>query len=228
MTQTDEYKRQAAERALDFVRSGMAVGLGSGTTAEIMLRGLAERLRDGRLGDIVGVPTSERTAALARQLGIPLTTLAERPELDVALDGADEIGPGLALIKGLGGALLREKIVAAASRQFIVMADSTKLVSRLGARSPVPVEVIPFGRPLCERKLAGLGASPKLRTSASGEVFRTDQGNEILDCAFRTIDDPAATAAAISAIPGVVGHGLFIGMATAAVVAGPDGVVVLT
>jgi ribose 5-phosphate isomerase A len=227
MTAADELKRRAAERALDFVESGMALGLGSGSTATAMLHGLAARLADGRLRDVVGVPSSERTAALALQLGVPLTTLAERPELDLALDGADEIDPRLQLVKGLGGALLREKIVAASARRFVVMADSSKLVAHLGERSPVPVEVVAFGRPLCERMVAALGGTPALRVASDGTPFRTDEGHIILDCRFTAIPDPRALAMALEAIPGVVGHGLFVNMATAAVIAGPDGVRVL-
>ena len=224
MTDLDIYKQQAAEHVLDYVQSGMALGLGTGSTAKHVLRGLAARLSDGRLRDIVGVPTSEEIATLARELGIPLVTLAERPRLDLALDGADEIDPALNAIKGLGGALLREKIVAASADRFILVGDETKLVPRLGTRSPLPVEVIRFGLPLCERRLAALGCVPTLRRAAGGDPFRTDEGNLILDCRFETIDDAPALAAAISAIPGVVEHGLFLGMAERAVVGGAGGV----
>jgi ribose 5-phosphate isomerase A len=224
MTDLDIYKQQAAEHTLDYIQSGMAVGLGTGSTAKHVLRGLAARLRDGRLRDIVGVPTSEEIATLAGELGISLVTLAERPRLDLALDGADEIDPALNAIKGLGGALLREKIVAASADRFILVSDETKLVACLGTRAPLPVEVISFGLPLCERRLAALGCVPTLRRSVGGDPFRTDEGNAILDCHFDTIGDAPALAAAISAIPGVVGHGLFIGMAEQAVVGGAGGV----
>jgi ribose 5-phosphate isomerase A len=227
MTDLDAYKQQAAEYVLDYVQSGMALGLGTGSTAKHVLRGLAARLYDGRLRDVVGVPTSEETAALARELGIALVTLAERPQIDLALDGADEIDPALNAIKGLGGALLREKIVAASAERFILVGDATKLVPRLGMRAPLPVEVIPFGVPLCERRLAALGCVPTLRRAAGGDPFCTDQGNVILDCRFDAIDDALSLAAAISAIPGVVEHGLFLGMAAQAVVAGPSGVRVI-
>ncbi|HWQ15141.1 MAG TPA: ribose-5-phosphate isomerase RpiA [Roseiflexaceae bacterium] len=227
MADLEAYKRAAAGRAVDLVCSGMALGLGTGSTADLMLHALAERLANGQLRDIVGVPTSERTAALARRLGIPLTTLAERPELDMALDGADEVDPALNLIKGLGGALLREKIVAAAARQFVAMVDVSKLVGRLGERAPLPVEVVPFGQPVCARRLAALGAEPVLRVGADGAAFRTDEGNVILDCRFGPIADPAALATAIDGIPGVVGHGLFVGMVAAVVLAGPQGVRVI-
>lgn len=228
MSDSDTLKRRAAERALDeFARSGMALGLGTGSTADAMLYALAERLRDGRLSGIVGVPTSERTEALGRLLGIPLATLEERPELDLAIDGADEVSPALHLIKGLGGALLREKIVAASARAFVVVADESKRVDRLGVRTPLPVEVVAFARPLCERRLLALGCAPQLRNAADGTPYRTDEGNVIIDCRFGGIDDPAGLAAALAAIPGVVGHGLFVGMATAAVLAGPAGISVL-
>jgi ribose 5-phosphate isomerase A len=228
MTNADAYKQQAAEHALQYVRSGMALGLGSGSTAQFLLHALAERLRDGRLRDIVGVPTSERTTALARQLGIPLATLEERPRLDLAIDGADEIDPALNLIKGLGGAMLREKIVAASADQFIVIADESKLVAQLGTRAPVPVEVISFGLPLARRRLAELRCAPQLRraSGAGGEdaAFRTDEGNVILDCRFAAIADAPALNAALNAVPSVVEHGLFIGMASVALVGGPQGV----
>lgn len=223
----DRYKRRSAERALDFVVSGMALGLGSGSTAAFMVDGLAARLRDGRLHNIVGVPTSEATAALAEKLGVPLATLDERPELDLALDGADEIDPRLNAIKGLGGALLREKIVASAARRFVLFGDSSKRVRQLGERAPVPVEVVPFGLAPSTRKLAALGCEPILRRAAGGEPFRTDGGSYILDCRFGLIADPEALAAAIAAIPGVVEHGLFLGMAQRAVLAGPAGVEIL-
>jgi ribose 5-phosphate isomerase A len=228
MTDLDIYKQQAAEHALTFIQSGMALGLGTGSTAKHVVRGLAARLRDGRLHDIVGVPTSEETAALARELGVPLVTLAERPRLDLAIDGADEIDPALDAIKGLGGALLREKIVAASAERFMLVGDETKVVPRLGTRAPLPVEVIPFGLPLCERRLAALGCVPTLRRVAGGDPFRTDEGNLILDCRFDTIEDALALAVAVKAIPGIVEHGLFLDMAMSALVAGPGGVRTMT
>lgn len=224
MTDLTHYKQQAAEQALAYVKSGMALGLGSGSTARYMLDGLGERLRDGRLHNIVGVPTSEATAVIARRLGIPLTTLEAHPRLDLALDGADEIDPALNLIKGLGGALLHEKIVAASAGRLIIMADETKLVGRLGERAPLPVEVVSFGLPLCSRRLKELGGTPTLRRAADGSAFQTDEGNVILDCRFAEISEPAVLNAAINAIPGVVEHGLFIGMAAIALVAGASGV----
>jgi ribose 5-phosphate isomerase A len=228
MTDLDIYKQQAAERALELIQSGMALGLGTGSTADYILRGLAERLRDGRLRDVVGVPTSERTAALARELGVPLVTLEQRPLLDLALDGADEIDPALQLIKGLGGALLREKIVAAAAQRLVIVGDDSKLVTQLGTHALLPVEVILFGLPLCVRRLTEIGSTPTLRRAADGTPFRTDEGNVILDCRFPSIADPAALNAAINAIPGVVGHGLFIGMVSMAIVVGTRGVIIMT
>jgi ribose 5-phosphate isomerase A len=224
MSDLESFKQLAAEHALQYVRSGMALGLGSGSTATLLLAPLAERLRDGRLRDIVGVPTSEATAKLCRQLDIPLTTLHQRPHLDLAIDGADEIDPALNLIKGLGGALLREKIVAASSGQFIVVADESKLVAQLGTRAPLPVEVIAFGLPLATRRLADLGCHPELRRAEGGAPLRTDEGNVILDCHFARIADASALNAAINAIPSVVEHGLFIGMASITLVGGPRGV----
>jgi ribose 5-phosphate isomerase A len=213
-------KQAAARRAVEFVTDGMALGLGSGTTMLHVLDALSERVRAGLR--VVGVPTSDTTAARARALGILLTTLAERPELDLALDGADEIDPRLDLVKGRGGSLLREKVVASAARRLVIIADASKLVPTLGAQAPVPVEVVPFAAAWCGRRLAGLGAQAALRGGAEAP-FVTDNGNWILDCAFGPIADAAALAATIRALPGVVEHGFFLGMADTAVVAHPDG-----
>jgi ribose 5-phosphate isomerase A len=213
-------KRAAAEAAVAAeVRSGMALGLGTGSTASFVTIAVGRLLAAGELDRIVAVPTSEATTALAREHGVPLATLAEQPHLALCIDGADEIGPGLGLVKGLGGALLREKIVAFAADRFVVVADASKRVERLGDLAPVPVEVIPFGEAVCARALAALGCTPEPRAG-----FVTDEGNHILDCRFGPIDDPEALASAIRSIPGVVEHGLFLGMAHAAYVAGPRGV----
>ncbi len=213
-------KRAAAEAAVAAeVRSGMALGLGTGSTASFVTIAVGRLLQAGELSGIVAVPTSEATAALAREHGVPLATLAEQPHLALCLDGADEIGPHLGLVKGLGGALLREKIVASAADRFVVVADDTKRVACLGEKAPVPVEVIPFGAAVCARALAALGCTPAPRAG-----FVTDEGNVILDCRFGPIADPAALAHQIRSIPGVVEHGLFLGMAHAAYVAGPGGV----
>jgi ribose 5-phosphate isomerase A len=228
MTQ-DEAKRLVAKRAVEFVQDGMVVGLGSGTTATCFIRELAARGLKIRC-----VASSEASHDLAASLGMCVATLAELPELDVYIDGADEIarvpGLGFGLIKGGGGALLREKIVASAAKSFIVVADSTKLVEHLG-RFPLPVEVIKMALPLVQPRLAALGLNPKLRQAKSSGApstiagpYLTDEGNYILDCACGRIDDPQRTAAAIRAIVGVVEHGLFLGMATLALVAGENGV----
>jgi ribose 5-phosphate isomerase A len=220
----DSLKRDAAEAAIDGeVRSGMVLGLGTGSTANHLLDGLAARIADGRLSDIVGVPTSEATAARARELGIPLATLEQRPSLDVAIDGADEIAPGLALVKGMGGAHLREKVVACAARRFVVVADESKLVARLGEKAPLPVEVVPFARPVCERLLAQRGWATTLRLRDEAPWI-TDEGNLILDSRRDDWSDPAALARDLAAIPGVVEHGLFLGIAAVAYVAAPGGV----
>ncbi|HUZ83160.1 MAG TPA: ribose-5-phosphate isomerase RpiA [Gaiellales bacterium] len=224
----DELKRLAAEHAVEReVRSGMALGLGTGSTAGHVLEALAARLRDGRLAGIRAVPTSEHTAADCRRLGIPLASLDECPHLDVDIDGADEIDPGLDLIKGLGGALLREKVVAAAATRMVVVADGSKLVPRLGLRAPLPVEVIPFAQPLCRRLLERAGWRPQLRLDACGEGFVTDEGNLILDCRRDDWSQTGSLAVDVDAIPGVAGHGLFLSLAQAAVVATDAGVRVL-
>lgn len=219
-------RRAAAEAAVDFeVHDGMRLGLGSGTTAAAAIEALARRLADGRLAGIVGVATSDATAALARSRGVPLTTLDEHPRLDVAIDGADEIGPGLALVKGLGGALLREKVVAAAAARFVVVAASDKCVPRLLQRAPLPVEVIPMALGPVREAVAVFGCEPELRLT-DGMPFRTDEGNLILDLRFSAAPiDPAGLGASIGAIPGVVGHGLFLGMADLAYIASADGAV---
>ena len=220
-------KRAAAARALEFVRPGMRLGLGTGSTARPFVELLAERVRAGL--DVVGVPTSEATRAQAERLGVPLTTLDETPELDMTVDGADEIAPDLSLIKGGGGALLREKIVASASARMVVIADESKWVATLG-RFPLPVEVVPFGLAATRRAVeaasaaAGAPGPALLRRGKDGHAFVTDQGHWILDAALERISDPKALADRLAAIAGVVEHGLFIGLAQIAVLAGADGV----
>jgi len=221
---TDRYKREAAERAVDFIQPGMVVGLGSGSTAALVVRHLAAVRAGGRLTDVVGVPTSLETEALARELGIPLTTLEEHPELDVTIDGADEVAPDFSLIKGGGGAHLREKIVAQASRREVIVVDAGKLSPKLGTRWPVPVEVLPFGWRSQTRFLEALGARVTMRQGRDGAPFRTNQGNLVLDCAFGPIDRPEELASRLDARAGVVEHGLFLGVATDLVVAGARGV----
>lgn len=220
----DARKREAAMAAVAMVEDGMVVGLGSGSTAAFAIDGLIDRVRGGLR--IVGVPTSERSANQARDGGIELTDFAHHARLDLTIDGADEIARGsLDLIKGLGGALLREKIVAAASERLLIIADEPKLVSRLGGNTPVPVEIVAFGRETTTTRLAELGAHPILRTAQDGTPFRTDGGNLILDCRFGTIANPARLERDLSKVIGVVEIGLFIGLATTALVATPSGIV---
>jgi len=218
-------KHAAATRALDEVRSGMRLGLGTGSTVAHFLAVLSEAIREGRFQDLVGVPTSEWTAERSRALGIPLTTLQETPELDLCVDGADEVDPSLDLVKGLGGALLREKMVAAASRRFVVMVDSAKEVARLGTRAPLPVEVVPFAWTVHLKPMEALGGVPRLRVGAAGEPYVTDNGNYILDVAFpHGIEDARGLEKAVRSRPGVVETGLFLGMASTVVVAAAEGI----
>ncbi|HEY1411570.1 MAG TPA: ribose-5-phosphate isomerase RpiA, partial [Rhodopila sp.] len=220
----DARKREAAMAAVAMVEDGMVVGLGTGSTAAFAIERLIARVRGGLR--IVGIPTSERSAAQARAGGIELSDFAHHTRLDLTIDGADEIARNtLDLIKGLGGALLREKIVAAASVRLVIIADEPKLVSGLGATVPVPVEVVGFGWETTSIRLANLGAKPVLRQAADGTAFRTDGGNLILDCHFGAIADPAALERDLSGVVGVVETGLFIGMATTALVATPGGIV---
>jgi ribose 5-phosphate isomerase A len=220
MTQ-DEAKALVGRRAAEMVEDGMAVGLGTGTTSVKFIQALGERVKAGL--KIRCVASSDASGALGRSLGMDVVSLAELPELDVYIDGADEVGPGLALIKGGGGALLREKIVASSAKKFIVVADSTKVVKVLGA-FPLPVEVIKMALPLVEKKLAGLGLHPVQRRHKDGSVYLTDEDNYILDCGCGEIADPVKTAAEIRGVVGVVEHGLFLGMASLALIAGDGGV----
>jgi ribose 5-phosphate isomerase A len=214
-------KRQAAAVAVEWVRPGMRLGLGTGSTARHFVELLAERVRSGL--KVVGVPTSEATREQAEALGVPLTTLDETPELDMTIDGADEIGPDLTLIKGGGGALLREKIVAAASGRMVVIADESKWVPVLG-RFPLPIEVMPFGFGATQRAVEAVCAAPvALRKGKNGHAFVTDGGHWILDARLERISDPKSLSERLFRIPGVVEHGLFIGMAQAAILAGPAG-----
>jgi len=226
----DALKRAAAARALDYVRDGMKLGLGTGSTAEAFLDLLAERVRAGLR--VIGTPTSERTRERASALSIPVGELDNLAPLDLVIDGADEADHNLDLIKGGGGALLREKIVAASSLRMIVIADESKLVHRLGA-FPLPVEVVAFGHRTTSSRIAAVAhalgyaqMTPKLRLK-DGQPFRTDGGNVIYDCPFREIADAPALAAALSTITGVVEHGLFVGLASHLVIAGPSGVRVI-
>jgi ribose 5-phosphate isomerase A len=220
----DLEKETAARASLRFIHDGDVVGLGTGSTAAYAVRFIAERVQAGL--KIRGIPTSVRTKELAASLGIPLTTLDECQQIDVTIDGADEVNPDLQLIKGGGGALLREKITASASRQLVIVADSSKQVPVLG-KFPLPVEVIPFAQALIAKKIAALGAAVQLRNDSSGKPFVTDEGHHILDCHFGQIPDPPALALKLASIPGVVEHGLFIGMATVALIAKGDKVLEL-
>jgi ribose 5-phosphate isomerase A len=227
----DEMKRAAAEAAVTLVEPGMKLGLGTGSTAKHFVDLLGARVKAGL--DVLCVPTSEATARQAASLGIPLTTLDETPELDLTVDGADELDGELRLVKGGGGALLREKIVAAASARLVIIADASKRVEQLGA-FPLPVEVVRFGHVATERAIVELAAEVgcagqvRLRIAADGTPFVTDNGNLIYDCAFGAIPDPEALDEALKIIPGVVENGLFLGLADLAIVSGPDGTTTLT
>lgn len=225
---TETYKQQVGAAAANLVEDGMLIGLGTGTTAAFLVKALAARLQNG-LHIKGAVPSSEATAQLAQSLGIPLTTLQEHPELDLAIDGADEVDPQLNLIKGGGGALLREKIVASAAHRFVVIGDASKLVPRLGTTFALPVEVVPFAQAPVIHRLKALGAAIHVRTrKESEEIFVTDNGNYIIDCRFPGgIADPAKLQTQIRAIVGVVEHGLFLHMAERALIAGPNGLMTL-
>lgn len=218
----NQLKAAAAESAAALVTDGMIVGLGSGSTATLAVSALGRRVREGLR--IVGIPTSESTAAQARALGIPLTTLADESQIDITIDGADEVEEGnLNLIKGLGGALLREKIVAHATKRLVIVVHDAKLVKRLGVKEPVPIEVVPFGWLATARQLSDMGAKPVLRHAASGEPFVSDGGHYILDCAFGPIASPESLAKELDHVVGLVEHGLFIGLTAEVHVAGSDG-----
>ncbi len=217
-------KRQAAEAAVAHVESGMIVGLGAGSTALKALECIAERLMEGRLTDILGVPCSEQVADDASRLGIPLTTLACHPRVDLTIDGADEVDPQLRLIKGGGGALLREKIVAQASDREMIIVDERKLSERLGMQWALPVEAISFGLRAQIGYIERLGATVQVRTVPDGSPFRTDSGNLILDCQFGPMEDPDSIAGALESRAGIVEHGLFLDLATDLIVASPSGI----
>jgi ribose 5-phosphate isomerase A len=213
-------KQRAAEAAMEFVHSGMVIGLGTGSTADFFLRALAAALKDGRIQNIRGVPTSRQSERRALELGIPLATLAEAPHPDVTIDGADEVAPNLDLIKGLGGALLREKIVAQNSARLVIIADSGKVVPRLGTKALLPVEVAQFGYEIHKEFFRSLGAAPTLRRDNDGKPFVTDNGNYIYDCKFASgIADAAALESALRRRAGIVETGLFLGIAKVALIA---------
>lgn len=224
-------KIAAARRALEYIRPGTAIGLGTGSTAAELVTLLGDQVQQGF--EVIAVPTSEATRQQAESLGIPLTTLDETPALDVTIDGADELDHALRLIKGGGGALLREKIVACASNRMVVIADDTKLVSTLG-KYPLPIEVIPFGLAATQARISALAktldliGNISLRSSSGGDPFITDNGNFILDCAFGAIPQPEALATGLNTVPGVVDNGLFLGIADTAIIASDKGVEVIS
>jgi ribose 5-phosphate isomerase A len=209
---------------VEAIESGMIVGLGTGSTTSFAVMRIAERIKSGDLENIVGIPTSIRTEKLARQLDIPLATLDEQPQIDVTIDGADEVDPELNLIKGGGGALLREKVVAQASRANIIIVDESKISDRLGTRWPLPVEVIPFAARTEANFLQSLGASVSIRRDENGQPYKTDQHNYILDANFGAMPDPAALAIRLNQRAGVIEHGLFLGLANEVIVAAEDGI----
>lgn len=221
-------KQRAANAAVEYVRSNSVIGLGSGSTAECFLTALADALKSGRLTNVAGVPSSEKTASMAKSLGIGLTTLAKVGRLDVTIDGADEISPHLELIKGGGGALLREKIVAQNSERFVVIADASKKVAKLGLGFPLPVEVATFAHEAQVSFLKSLGCEPKLRVKVDGSEYLTDNGNVIYDCKFASgIDDPATLETTLHSRAGIVEAGLFVGLADVALIADDTHVEVL-
>ncbi len=224
----DKYKRLAAEKAVERVRDGMVVGLGHGSTAAYAVLRMAVLLRDGCLKDVLGVPCSRRVEDEARRLAIPLATLDARPDLDLVIDGADEIDPDLNCIKGKGGAMLREKVVAQASRHRIIVADASKCSGRLGEKSPLPVEVLPFALVPERRFLESLGGKTRLRPGPDGRPFATAQGNFILDWSQAPLDNPRELARELESRAGIIAHGLFLDVADEVIVAGPTGLRVLT
>lgn len=216
-------KQRVANAAAQHVQPGMRLGLGSGSTVGLVITALGEQLRRGELHDILVVVASSWSEQAARAAGLPIASLDDQPWLDLAIDGADEVDPERNMIKGGGGAMLRERIVLAAAERTLIAADESKLVQRLGQRWAVPVEVVPFGWRVAERILREYGANPVLRMDGDDQL-RTDEGNIILDCRFGPIADAAALARSLNAIPGVMDHGLFVGMADRVLVADNDGV----
>ena len=227
LSQQDQWKKEAGDAAAMLVEDGMVVGLGTGSTARFAIAAIGRRVAEEGLR-ILGIPTSDRTTEQARTEKIPLTSFAEHTQIDLTIDGADEVLPGLLyLIKGHGGALLREKIVASASKRMAVVADDTKLVKCLGALVSVPVEVVPFGWQVTARRLAELGGKPVLRLGDDQKPYITDGGHYILNCAFGEMNDPKETAHHLDHVVGLIEHGLFLKFATEAFIAGPNGVKVL-
>lgn len=224
MSERDQLKQAAGERAVEWIESGMVVGLGSGSTAVFAIRRIGELVQSGHLRDVIGIPTSRASAELAAEVGIPLTTLAEHPMIDLTIDGADEVDPAFNLIKGAGGALLHEKVVAQASMREVIIVDDVKLSPKLGTHHALPVEVLQFAWKPEEEYLADLGAEVNVRRGEGNDVFVTDEGNWVLDCTFAPLDDPARLAAQLSRRAGVVEHGLFLDLTTDLIVASVGGV----
>jgi ribose 5-phosphate isomerase A len=224
LNKQNDLKQKAARRAVEFIDSGMVLGLGTGSTTAFAVTRIGECLKSGDLKNIVGIPTSIRTEKLARELDIPLCGLDDQPLIDVTIDGADEVDPDLNLIKGGGGALLREKVVAQASRQNIIIVDESKLSPRLGTRWALPVEVIPFAVKSEENFLKSLGAAVTLRLNDKGQPYQTDQNNYILDADFGAMADPNGLASRLNERAGIVEHGLFLGLASDVIVAAEDNI----
>ncbi len=221
---TDVYKKQVAEKAVEFLKDGMIVGLGTGTTTRFALLKISELINQGKLRRIIGIPSSRQTSQLAKRLGIPLGELNDHPSIDVTIDGADEIDPQLNMIKGGGGALLREKIIIQASKRVIIIVDESKLSKRLGKKFPVPVEVLPFCWKCEAQFLESIHARVILRQVKNGKVFKTDQNNYILDAYFGQIKQPEDLVKKLSQRAGILGHGIFLELATDVIVAGKKGI----
>jgi ribose 5-phosphate isomerase A len=228
MDQIQEFKTQAAKEAVTFLKSGMIVGLGTGSTATIAIKIISQLLQAEALDDILGIPSSVKTARLAQELGIPLTSLEEHPEIDVTIDGADEVDPELNLIKGGGGALLKEKILAQASKQVIIVVDESKLSPKLGTKWALPVEVLPFAWKTEAFFLESLGAVAAIRKLSDETLYKTDQGNLIIDANFGEIQQPDALAQKLQERAGIIEHGLFIGLASMVISSGKSGIQKLT
>lgn len=223
-----EAKQRAGEAALQYVRDGMVIGLGTGSTAKFFIQAVGSALRTGNLRNVRGVPTSVYSERLARESGLPVVTFSQIQDIDITVDGADEVTPDLMLIKGLGGALLREKLVAQNSKRLIIIVDQSKLVEKLGTHTALPVEVTPFGHEANARFLATLGCTPVLRRNPDSAIYLTDNGNYILDCKFPVIADPRALDRKLADRAGVVESGLFLDMADAAIVADDNSVRTIT
>jgi ribose 5-phosphate isomerase A len=228
MDQIQEFKTQAAKEAVTFLKSGMIVGLGTGSTATIAIKIISQLLQAEALDDILGIPSSVKTARLAQELGIPLTSLEEHPEIDVTIDGADEVDPELNLIKGGGGALLKEKILAQASKEVIIVVDESKLSPKLGTKWALPVEVLPFAWKTEAYFLESLGAAAAIRKLSDETLYKTDQGNLIIDANFGEIQQPDALAQKLQERAGIIEHGLFIGLASMVISSGKSGIQKLT